>query len=170
MPNDIINEGGSTLDSYLENLSSKPARFAVRLQGRMTFAFRRTSDWDDLLRIRQRTVQQTKSVIDGNLIPEWKAYVSSDVTLIGKAVHLAARHIGVLVDGVLTGEPWSELDFLKLAKADPHGFTSLMDAVNEELGVGWTVEDQEYFRPEAGTVEAIPDGTAPVDGGPKDLE
>lgn len=181
--NNTMTEGLESFDAYLDELASKPATFTVRLDDRPPLVFRHTTEWDEAKEIRMAAINQTRAARDRNLLPEWLKYIGSDPTVMGQAVHLAKRSLGILAmkwvpcvppedeqvragllesgrlreaDGVwselkevLTGGPLGELRFLKMAKQDAHAFQSLVAAHDSEIGVGWTVEDQAYFREEA---------------------
>lgn len=166
---DITTEGTSVFDSYIETVSRKPKTFAVLLEGRPTLVFRRTTDWDEMQSIRQRAINQTKAASEGNVHSAWKEFLSVDPTVAGRAVHLSSRHVGVLIDGELVQEKWEDLHFIKLAKLDPHGFNALMESVNNEVAVGWTVEDRDYFREASCKTQEEPDGDDSTAGSTPDM-
>lgn len=136
----------------MESISTKPSSFVVILEGRPTFVFRRTKDWEELQSIRTAAVNQARCASKNQVHQEWIPYIGSDPSVVGRAVHLAKRHMGFIVDGKVVNEVWGELNFLKMAKADPHGFDTLMEAIAGEVTVGWTIEDRDYFREAEGSL------------------
>jgi hypothetical protein len=166
---DISKESDSIFDSYLENITSRPSTFAVYLENRPTLVFKRTEDWDEMQAIRLAAINQVKAARDGNVHAAWKKYIGSDLAVVGRVTHLARRHVGLLVEGKLKATPLGELDFLKMAKIDPHGFSALMEAFNDEIGVGWTVEDRDYFREAEEASKEEQDAHAQAAGSTEDL-
>lgn len=170
MSKDILNDKPSVFDAYIESVSKKPTTFVVALNDRPAFVFRRTTAWDEMQSIRLAAINQTKAAQDGNIHAEMKKYLGQDPSVMGRAVHLAKRHVGFMGDDGLIEEPWGEAQFIRLSAIDSYGFNSLMEAVNEEIGVGWTVEDRNYFREQDRVGQEEPDGNATAPCSAADME
>lgn len=177
--NDITKTGLSEFDAYLENIAAKPATFAVRMfNGRPSLVFRRTIHHDEVKRIKDDALKAIQAVIENNYPSAWKPWIPNDLTVIGRAKHFAERHVGVLKwfdcdepteeqkglesfrqvgeqwqEERIVEEKWDELHFLMMAKRDGHGFQSLIDGMNEQLGVGYTSSDVTRFQREARPVQ-----------------
>ena len=127
-----------SVDSFFDEMEPKSTEFIVTVAGRHVFVFRVTADTADLYGI-NNVARELIDIVQGGQYPEsWKPFVTSDRRTLAYVANLAARHTGRydLVDGErVDAVPFTQLDFLRMAKTTPHAFDALRAQVDNFLAV-----------------------------------
>ncbi len=160
-------------DEIMAEADSHAPNFRIKLTSYPhEFVFRRTRGWDDYRAIRDKAAEVVKATMKRIQPEEFMAVTGSDMLPVLRSVHFSMRHVGFIKtvwspcdepsepsdvfrktasgwqvkEEKFVDEPWGELSFLKLSQKDPHGFQSMVDALDAHISVGWSVEDRDYFR------------------------
>jgi hypothetical protein len=181
----------SIFDIYMQEVEKRAKQFVVRLSDRPSFVFGRDDGTEETRRITEEANKNVRLAVKGEIYSDWKELAGKDHMAIGRAVHMAERHRGFMVekwvpceeptvkaDGfklegdqwcqkveVFKAERWSVRQFLSIARRDPQAFMQLMEGLNDQLGVGMTSDDVAYFQEEAGRAEGEPLGAPTASSG-----
>jgi len=132
------NNSERSVDSFFDDMEPKSTEFTVTISGRHVFGFRVTADTADLYGINNVARDLIEIVQDGKYPDSWKPFATSDRRTLAYVANLAARHISrhEIIDGEhVEAVPFTQFDFLRMAKVTPHAFDALRAQVDNFLAV-----------------------------------